>query len=396
MAEGREPSSVVAAAMNDFATYAAGLTGAQAIQVVGEGEFDLTGQRAAGIRPTFLPKLSDLTQGFRPSTLTTISGRTGAGKSSLLQAIAIDAAVVQNLPVLILDSEMTRPEVLSRAVSNIAQLDETAIQGGRYADDERSRVRIEDALSRIRSAPLHHVRTACMEADQVIGVIRQFKRCMIDTQPARRGLIIVDYLKVVASSRVPEFVLLGELTSRLKDVANELEVPIVAGVQSNRAALKMGQAEYASEAIGVLGGSDRIAHNCDCVIVLRDLSEDERAKVVEEFGIREHAGPNPLNAPRFNQVLHLAKQRGGSSCQQGIPLYFKRGQTRYEEMAHQLDDGGGVVRDGNGWIVDSAEIKLLHSPAFTRRRSAGKTLSLGLRRSVLPKDGSMQAKVDAA
>lgn len=358
-----DPAQALATAQNDLMHLSAGLSPSQGIQSVGDG--DLCLNRAQGVRPSHLPKLNDLTGGFRPGTLSIMCARTNVGKSVFMGSIALDAAVEQGIPTLILDTEMGRDQMLRRAVSWRTGLDENRlfIHGG-YENDPASRQQADAAKDAIKAAPLFHVSIGSMDMDQAAFVMRQFRRCFIDTSPARQGLVVYDYLKATSGQRVPEWQVLGDLAMRLRNLAIEIDLPVIAGMQGGRQALRMAQADYANEGIGIATGSDRPAHHSDLFCTLRNLNDAEARNVAQRFSQSdaEHA----RNRLRFNQVLHVNKQRSGPTFEQGMPLLYTYGQSRYLELAYRRGADGQPLME-HGRRIDSEEMQFLHSREFQRR-----------------------------
>ena len=127
----------------------------------------------------------------------------------------------------------------------------------------------------------------------------------------------------------------------------------------------MSHADYADSGIGIAAGSDRPAHHSDAFYVLRNLTDAEAARVQDRFGVIE--ADYPRNKLRFNQVLHLMKQRSGPTLEQGIPLRYTLGLARYTELAYQCNSAGAVMIDANGYKIASEELAFLHSREFQRR-----------------------------
>ncbi|MBC7820979.1 MAG: hypothetical protein IAG10_29185 [Planctomycetaceae bacterium] len=355
---------LVAATQNELARMSQGYAPNTGMQSLGEAQLDLSGQRSIGLRPTHLPMFSDYLRGLRDGTMTVVCAKTGCGKSTFMLSLGIDLAITQRVPTLYLDTEMLLDEVTYRAVSALAQVDENYIHGGGCVRDEQARARVESAQAALRDAPhFKHLNVAGWPLDRIIATMREFRQFYA---PQGKALIVFDYIKLPSlQANTEEWRLLADMATQLKNAALELRLPIVAGCQANKAALQMGQAEYVNEGESIVAGSSRISHLADTLCLLRDVTSDEGAKIAKAFPLRD--GQQEFDRIQFNQILHITKNRGNASLRAGIPLYFVRGQSRYQELGYQIDGTGAIVRDDKQRPVWSPEIQHLHSPEFMRK-----------------------------
>jgi hypothetical protein len=292
-----------------------------------------------------------------------------------LAGLAVDAAVYQGIPTLILDSEMTITQVMYRIVANVSGIAESSLTNGNCAAGTALGDLAQTAYRRVAASPFQHCSTSGWAIDRIIHKITEFKHRYADTVGGGRCLVVFDYLKCPGESgRTPEWQVLGHTAEALKATALKLSLPIVAGAQSNKSALTMGQQEYASgEASGSVGGSDRIFQNADTLATIRRITPDETRQVIQRFGPRENVGDDPRNLPRFNQVLHLMKVRGGPDYQQGIPLYIQYGFHRYNELAYKTDGQGVASLTTSGNPIPSDELAFLHSREFQSKAASKST-----------------------
>ena len=203
------------------------------------GDSDLIPRRGQGVRPSHLPKVGDLTGGFQPGTLSLICARTNVGKSVFMGSIALDVAINQRLPVLYLDTEMGVQAMLQRAVSWRTGIDENKMfKAGGYQNDPAIRQAADEAKAIIQAAPLFHVAIGAMSHEQTAAMMRQFRRCIVDTSPTGQGLVIFDYLKAGSTGRIPEYQILGEMAAGIRGIAAELNLPVIVGIQAGRQAMQ--------------------------------------------------------------------------------------------------------------------------------------------------------------
>jgi replicative DNA helicase len=323
------------------------------MQPLASGPLNLDNVQEKSISIPFLPRLMELTRGLRAGRLHTIVSRTGGGKSALMLAMAVDVAVNQNIPVLYLDSEMDREEVQWRALAMLVGKPEQALR--RCRDNAELQQQVEDAHRRLAASPLRYVQTGGKPLDYALSMMDLFARAEVARQPQGLGLILHDYLKPAGGdSKTPEFVVLGEMAEQLKQTANRLKLPIVTACQANRSAIGLSHSDYGNAGDATITGSDRIAHNSDVIMTLRNLHHEEQEIVRKQFPLTQEPDAEPLNNLPFNAVLHLHKCRGGANCPFGLPIFHHRGTYRFTEKA--------VGKEMN-FLRDSAFLR--------RRRKAG-------------------------
>ena len=186
-------------------------------------------QELTGIS-TGLIDLDRVLGGFEDGGFYPAGGRTGMGKTVFLVNVAVNAARA-GLPVLIFSLEMQRDRLSDRILSMASGIDGDRIRRGRLSDNEM-RMLIETQKQIEHTLPLHIDHTGGLAIDQVVARARRHKR-----QFGTR-MIMVDYIQLLAGSqrrksdnRTNE---LTEITTKLKALAKELSVPIVALSQISR------------------------------------------------------------------------------------------------------------------------------------------------------------------
>jgi replicative DNA helicase len=290
--------------------------------------------------------------GYRRRGLSIIAARPKTGKSTLLLYQALMVAVMRNTPVLYLDSEMSLDEMHTRALSCLSGVSEGEIMKGTHLRPEQTQMGalVAEARRKLDAAPFHYLQIAGMPTEHVISQIRQWKHRHIGvdqlTLPdsdetyecSRPGLICYDWLKLPdmsALNAAKEYQLLGFIASSLKDVANELDLPIIAAAQANRNAVGADDDEWMDIAESFVGASDRLAQFCTLLAMLRNVNRKEMdlqklywSNNNSPFGLDDEGEPKPA----FNQLLHVILHRGGGTCEYGIPLMLHRGFARYAEL----------------------------------------------------------------
>ena len=179
--------------------------------------------------PTGFRDLDQLTSGFQRSDLIILAGRPSMGKTAFALNIARHAAVKEGIPVAIFSLEMSKLQLGVRLLCAEARIDGQKLRAGYIKKtDWKSLSDGADVLSR---SPIYIDDTPGVSVREMRGKARQMK-LELDI-----GLIVVDYLQLMqgserSDSRTQE---ISEISRSLKAIAKELDIPVVALSQLNRA-----------------------------------------------------------------------------------------------------------------------------------------------------------------
>ena len=179
---------------------------------------------------TGFENLNDKTSGFGKGDLVIVAARPAMGKTALVLNMALKA-IERNEGVAFFSLEMPAEQLMLRMLSAKTSIPLQALRIGNLKDDEWSRLSSAvDDISRRKLfvddggyATIHHVRSK----------LRKLK-----TQHPEISLAIIDYLQLMSgdsrfgnSGRQQE---ISEISRGLKQLARELEIPIIALSQLNR------------------------------------------------------------------------------------------------------------------------------------------------------------------
>ena len=179
--------------------------------------------------PTGFIDLDSVLTGLHPGELIIIGARPAMGKTSFAMNIASYASVVKGKTVAVFSLEMPREQIVMRMLCSEARVNMQKVRKGTLEDQEWSA--LARALGPISSAPLYLDDTAALTPSQLRSRCR---RLMIDHG---LDLVLVDYLGLMrADGRTESRQLeVAEISRRLKAIALELKIPIVACAQLSRA-----------------------------------------------------------------------------------------------------------------------------------------------------------------
>ena len=182
----------------------------------------------AQVRSGFMD-LDAVISGFKRGDLIVVAARTGVGKTALMLNFARNGAVGENATVAFFSLEMSGDQLAMRLLSAEADVTQARLRLGQHRDDEERKVM--DAIGLLSGSALYIDDSAVLSVPEIRAKCRRLQ--------ADRGLdlVIVDYLQLLhnsgrADTRAGE---LGAITRALKEMARELNVPVIAGAQLSRA-----------------------------------------------------------------------------------------------------------------------------------------------------------------
>lgn len=252
----------------------------------------------SGLRTGF-PILDKQIDGMIPGTLLVIAARKKMGKSAFLTSIATHVAFKERKPVLYVDTELPFIQWRTRAIAHMSGVKERDIKYGGYSAEQLRK--LEQAQTLIAKGKLFHEYMPGYSVDRLMALYRKYKH------KEDIGLIVFDYLKEPESSSLDaqrkEYQILGDVTTKLKDIAGQLNIPALTAVQLNRT--------------NDIADSDRIARYADVICYWSQRTD----KDIETGG--EASGTYKLEIKDT--------RRGGATNENGIGYYF------YKEQLHILE-----------------------------------------------------------
>jgi len=196
------------------------------------------------------------------------------GKSALTLNIATNVAL-EGKPVAIFSLEMGKEEVATRMLCSTARIDSMKLRSGQLG--EAVWPRLTDAAGKLYNAPVF------VDDSPVVTVTDIRAKCRRLRRAHGLGLIVVDYIQLMQGSlRENRQQEIAEISRSLKNLARELEVPILAVSQLNR---NLESREDKRPRLGDLRESGSLEQDADIVMfIYRDEYYNEGS---DERGIAE-------------------------------------------------------------------------------------------------------------
>ena len=181
---------------------------------------------------TGFTELDNTTLGWQPSDLIIVAARPSMGKTAFVLTMARNMAVEYEAPVAFFSLEMASTQLMNRLIVGETGLDHKLIRSGKLSPDEWKI--LETKTKPLGMAPLYIDDTPALS----IYEFRSKARRLHSNYGIK--LIIIDYLQLMTASgqgdkgnREQE---VSFISRTLKGIAKELNIPIIALSQLNRAA----------------------------------------------------------------------------------------------------------------------------------------------------------------
>ena len=258
--------------------------------------------------PTGFAELDEKTNGFAAGQMIIIAARPAMGKSTLALDVARSGSIHHNQTTVFFSLEMGRAEIAMRLLSAEATIPLQKLRKGEL--DQRDFQKLAATQARINEAPLF------IDDSPNLTLVEIRAKCRRLKQRHDLKMVVIDYLQLLSSgkkveSRQQE---VSEFSRALKLLSKELEVPVVALSQLNRASE---QRADKMPAISDLRESGSLEQDADMVILLHRESSYEK------------------DNPRAGEAdLILAKQRNGPTGT--VTVAFQGHYSRFQDMPSGL------------------------------------------------------------
>ncbi|MEL6537047.1 MAG: replicative DNA helicase [Bacteroidota bacterium] len=268
--------------------------------------------------PTGLTALDRVTSGFQKSDLIIIAARPAMGKTAFVLSVMRNAAVQFGYPVAMFSLEMSNVQLVNRLISSEAELESEKIKKGTLADFEWEQ--LIHKTGGLSEAPIYIDDTPALSILELRAKCRRLK-AQHDIQ-----MVIIDYLQLMTGdksnggNREQE---IASISRALKNIAKELNVPVIALSQLSRAVETRGGDKRPQ--LSDLRESGSIEQDADMVCFLYRP---------EYYGITEDE--NGMPTAGVGEVI-ISKHRNGSL--EDVPLKFIGKYTKFTDLGGTVDMG---------------------------------------------------------
>ncbi|NLW80687.1 MAG: replicative DNA helicase [Desulfovibrionales bacterium] len=245
------------------------------------------GELITGV-PTGYTDFDHMTAGLQKSDLIILAARPSMGKTALALNMGMRAAIHSDVPVAVFSLEMSMDQLMMRMLGCHGRVDLSRLRSGYLNDEDWSR--LYQAAEDLSKAPIYIDDTPALSTMEIRARCRRLKA------DKGVGLIIVDYLQLMRSSRNSDSreQEISDISRNLKALAKELEVPVIALSQLNR---KVEERSDKRPVLSDLRESGAIEQDADVIVfIYRDAAynkaEDNPNKNIAEIIIgKQRNGP---------------------------------------------------------------------------------------------------------
>ena len=243
--------------------------------------------------------IDDFLGGFKPWELIILAARPSMGKTSFALNVAANAAVKYKKSVAVFSLEMGSEQIADRILSLEAEVPLTKIT--KWQLDDNDFEKIWAAMTKLGEADIHIDDRWWATVAEVRSKLRRLK-----IEKGKLDFVVIDYLQLMHSpniklawNRVQE---IWEISRGLKELARELNVPILALSQLSRAVESRADKK---PQLSDLRESGAIEQDADTVLML--FREDYYDSDTERKGIADIFVRKNRNWPTWELALRFEK-----------------------------------------------------------------------------------------
>ncbi len=263
------------------------------------GRNGLEGTKKPNIKSGF-PELDEITNGWNNGDLIVIAARPAMGKTAFGMSLLREIAVKNRIPTAFFSLEMSNKQVVNKFRMALSKVNGAKIMvyDNGYTDtlNEEEKRRLEDAEKQMDIAPIY------LDDSPFLSIHELSQQAIRLVSDFQIKLIIVDYLQLISagllfSDRNEE---VAYIIRRLKALAKDLNIPIIAFSQQNRGA---------EDSVGIEGKRPKLRD-------LRGNTIEEDADVIcfihrpEYYKIYSDENGNDLHG---KTEIIVAKNRNGNT-----------------------------------------------------------------------------------
>ncbi|WP_199616939.1 replicative DNA helicase [Paenibacillus alkalitolerans] len=262
--------------------------------------------------PSGFPDLDRMTAGFQRNDLIIVAARPSVGKTAFALNVAQNVAVRAKETVAIFSLEMSAAQLVQRIICAEANVDAGRMRTGHLEGDDWEKLTM--AIGTLSEAEIYIDDTPAITVADIRAKCRRLKK------EKGLGMILIDYLQLIAGrgkageNRQQE---VSEISRTLKQIARELEVPVIALSQLSRG---VEQRQDKRPMMSDLRESGSIEQDADIVAFLyRDdyyNQDSEKKNIIEIIIAKQRNGPvgtvELVFLKSFNKFVSLDKNHPDS------------------------------------------------------------------------------------
>ena len=303
--------------------------------------------------PSGFTQLDRLTSGWQPTELIILAARPAMGKTAFVVSSLRNAAVDFGMPVAIFSLEMSAVQLVNRMISAEAELDSEKLKKGNLAPHEWTQ--LHQRIDRLMRAPIY------IDDTPALSILELRAKCRRLKQQHDIQMIVIDYLQLMqgdggkgGGNREQE---IASISRALKNLAKELNVPVIALSQLSRAVETRGGDKRPQ--LSDLRESGSIEQDADMVAFLYRP---------EYYGFTQDDAGNSVQG--VGEVI-IAKNRSGSL--DTIQLRFIGKYTKFADLDGYYSPNPSTTPSGANAATFGNDAKMPPSSSFDTSPPVGGT-----------------------
>lgn len=251
------------------------------------------GSNITGLSTGYKP-LDNMTSGFQRGDLIILAARPSLGKTAFALNLALKVALLNNATVGIFSLEMPAEHLIERMLAAKSRIEIQKLKTGSLKSD-REWFNLDEAAQDLHGLEIYIDDSSTITLPLITSKCRKLK------MEKKLDLVIIDYIQLISGSKKTDNRQqeVSDISRGLKQLARELEVPVIALSQLSRLVERR---EKNKPMLSDLRESGSIEQDADLVMF---LSRDDYQKI-EEQDDSDKSKPSEVE-------VHLAKHRNGST-----------------------------------------------------------------------------------
>ena len=229
--------------------------------------------------------------GLRDGNIYAIVSRPAQGKTTFINDICLKSAMRNDVPVLVLDTEMSSSEIKFRMAAAETGVPLWYLETGKWIKNKELYQKVRDyqaqkASSKYQNVKYFHYHVRNKTIDEVCSIIRRWH--MKHVGRGNKCIIAYDYVKLTGEKvdkNWAEHQAIGDKIDKLKRISEELSAPIITAMQMNRSGESHNRnSRSLVDDASAISLSDRLQWFASFVAIFRRKTADEIAMDCEHFG----------------------------------------------------------------------------------------------------------------
>lgn len=213
--------------------------------------------------------------GLRFPGIHIIGARSGGAKSMLMLNVAHHVSS-NAVPILYLDTELTKEQTMSRWLARCTNIPINTIESGDFENNESVKKTLKEKAGAVIDSkqPFYYFNISGKSHLEWLSIVRRWIMKVVGFNKngnANPCLVILDYIKLMDASemgKLEEYQYLGQVLTDLHNASVKYSIPVLAAVQLNRDGIT-------KDDTSVIAGSDRILWLCSSFSIMKNKDESD-------------------------------------------------------------------------------------------------------------------------